>query len=139
MTDSATPSADADLDVVRQIIECIGVLDVDGMMALIADDFTLEFPYRADGGPRVLEGDAARAFLRAMPKLFTRMHMYDIVVHGKTATGEVVAEYRSDGLTKPGRAYPNVYVGFLQVRDGKVARWREYFDPNVVAAAFPAS
>ena len=65
--------------------------------------------------------DAARAFLRAMPKLFTRMHMHDITVQGKVASGEVVAEYKSDGLTKAGRAYPNVYVGFLEVRDGNPA------------------
>jgi ketosteroid isomerase-like protein len=138
---TATSGSDARLPdeaVVQRIIELIGTLDVAGVMELITDDFALEFPFRADGGPRRLEGDAARRFLQAMPKLFTRMDMHDIVVHGSTSSGEVVAEYRSNGLTKADRAYPNVYVGFLTIRHGKVALWREYFDPNVVAAAFPS-
>ena len=28
--------------------------------------------------------------------------------------------------------------GFFTVRDGRVAAWREYFDPTAIAAAFPA-
>jgi len=129
---------DPDETLARRAIELMSELDVQGVLEILADDFTLEFPFRHDGGPRVLDADASRSFLRAMPKLFTRMHMYDVVIHGKTGSGWVIAEYKSDGLTKAGRAYPNRYVGFLQVIDGKLARWREYFDPEVVSAAFPA-
>ncbi len=135
---TASEASDHDTALARRVIELVGDLDISTVLEHVTDDFALEFPFRHDGGPTELEGDAAKSFLRAMPKLFTRMHMYDIVVHGKTASGWVVAEYKSDGLTKAGRSYPNRYVGFLQMRDGKVARWREYFDPEVVAGAFPS-
>ncbi|MGD9704886.1 MAG: nuclear transport factor 2 family protein [Acidimicrobiia bacterium] len=131
-------SAEQDAAVVRQLIDLVGGFEIDAALGLVTDDVILEFPFRGDGGPRRLEGDEAKDFIRALPKLFSQMPFHDVVVHGRLPSGDVVAEYRSEGVTRSGRAYPNSYVGFFEVRDGRVRRWREYFDPNVVAAAFPA-
>jgi hypothetical protein len=128
---------DSDVAVVRQLIDLIGRFEIDAALELVTDDLVLEFPFRGDGGPRRLEGDDAKHFVRAMPKLFSQLPFVDVVVHGKVPSGTVVAEYRGDGITKKGRPYPNRYVGFFELRDGRVAYWREYFDPTVVAAAFP--
>jgi ketosteroid isomerase-like protein len=73
-----------------------------------------------------------------MPKLFEQLPMRDVVVHGHLSSGRIVAEYRSEGITRRGRPYVNTYVAFFEVRDARIAFWREYFDPNVVAAAFPS-
>ncbi len=127
---------DRDVEVVRQLIARIGRLEVDAALELLADDLVLELPFRGDGGPRRLEGDAARRFIRAMPKLFATLPFHDIVVHGALPSGQVVAEYASDGTTHTGRSYRNTYVAFFGVRDGRIATWREYFDPSVVDAAF---
>lgn len=129
--------ADRDTAVVRQLIELVGRLDVVAALELVTDDLVLEFPFRGDGGPRRLEGDGAKSFIRAMPKLFSQLPFRDVMVHGRLPSGQVVAEYTSDGITRTGRAYANSYVGFFELRGGRIAFWREYFDPNVVAAAFP--
>lgn len=126
----------ADLATVRRAIDAMGDLDIDAVFELLADEFVLELPFRADGGRRRMEGDDARAFMRALPKLLTEMPFHDVVVHGALPSGEIVAEYRSAGITKAGRDYSNTYVAFLTVADGRIVRWREFFDPNVVAAAF---
>jgi ketosteroid isomerase-like protein len=128
---------DDDLGTVRRALDAMGELDIAAVLALLDDEFVLELPFRADGGPRTLTDDDARAFMRAMPKLFREMPFHDVVVHGALPSGEIVAEYRSDGVTKAGRAYPNRYVAFFTMREGRIARWREFFDPNVVATAFP--
>lgn len=128
---------DDDLSTVRCAIDAMGELDIAKVFELLADDFVLELPFRADGGKRLLEADDARAFMRAMPELFVEMPFHDVVVHGQIPSGEVVAEYRSEGVTKAGRPYSNRYVAFFTVRDGRITRWREFFDPNVVATAFP--
>lgn len=127
-----------DIDIVRRVIEAIGELDMETAFALLADDVVLELPFRDDGGPPLLVGDEARRFMGAMPKLFASLGLYDIVVHGALPTGEIVAEYRSNGMTKAGRGYPNRYVSFFTVVDGRVTRLREFFNPAVVAAAFSA-
>lgn len=128
---------DRDVEVVRELIEKVGRLDVEAALELVADDLVLELPFRSDGGPRRLVGDAARRFVRAMPKLFATLPFHDVVVHGALPSGQVVAEYASDGTTVAGRSYRNSYVAFFGVRDGRIATWREYFDPTAIAAAFP--
>ena len=125
-----------DLGTVRRALDAMGRLDIAAVLESLDDEFVLELPFRADGGPRTLAGDDARAFMRAMPKLFSAMPFHDVVVHGALPSGEIVAEYRSEGVTKAGRAYPNRYVAFFAMRHGRIARWREFFDPNMVAAAF---
>jgi uncharacterized protein len=125
--------------IVQRLIERVGTLDIDAALELTTEDLVLDLPFRADGGPRHLEGKAARSFVAAMPKLFSRLPFPEIVVHGALPSGEIVAEYRSEGETRSGREYSNVYVGFFMLREGRIASWREYFDPNVVSAAFPAS
>lgn len=140
MPDSLESSAplhpDRDSSIVRVLIELVGRLEIDAALELVTDDLILELPFRADGGPRRLEGDDAERFVRAMPKLFSQLHFSDVVVHGQLPSGLVAAEYRSDGATRAGRPYANSYVALFEVRDGRIARWREYFDPNVVAGAF---
>jgi ketosteroid isomerase-like protein len=138
---STEPSAsggrtDDDVAVVEHVIALVGDLDIEAALELVTDDLILELPFRADGGPRRLEGDDAKRFMRVLPKLFSQMRFSDVVVHGQLPSGLVVAEYKSNGLTIAGSAYPNAYVGFFRLRQGRIAGWREYFDPNVVAAAF---
>lgn len=121
-----------DVKLVRHVIE----LNIRDVLPLLSDDLVLELPFRHDGGPRVLRGEPARLFLAGMADLFSRLDFYDVVVHGQLPSGTVVAEYRSNGRTRAGRAYSNAYVALLTVRDRQVATWREYFDPTVVSAAF---
>jgi uncharacterized protein len=125
-----------DLDVVRAALDCVSELDIEGALALTTDDFVLEFPFRGDGGPDRLQGADAATFMRALPKLFTQMKFSDVTVHGAVPSGIVVAEYRSNGITRAGRAYPNAYVGFFELRDHRICLWREYFDPTVITSAF---
>ncbi len=137
LEDTSPRRADRDAATVRQLLEMVGRLEIDDALGLVTDDLILELPFRGDGGPRRLEGDDAVRFIRAMPKLFSQLCFRDVVVHGRLPSGLVAAEYRSDGATSAGRPYANSYVGLFEVRDGRIARWREYFDPNVVAGAFP--
>jgi ketosteroid isomerase-like protein len=48
----------------------------------------------------------------------------------------VIAEYRSDGLTRDGRPYRTTYISVFELRDGRIVLAREYFDPSVIAQAF---
>jgi ketosteroid isomerase-like protein len=127
-----------DLEVVRAAIDCVSELDIDGVLELTTEDLVLEFPFRGDGGPRRLEGMDARKFMRALPKLFSQMKFSDVTVHGPVPSGVIVAEYRSNGVTRAGRPYPNAYVGFFELREQRIFLWREYFDPLVVDRAFPS-
>ena len=124
-----------DTEVVARALQAVSDLDLDGAMRWIADDIVLELPYRAGGHPTTLVGADARAFIRFLGKVFSRMEFYDVVVHGATQSGVIAAEYKSNGLTKAGATYRNVYAAFFKVGDGRVTYWREYFNPDVIATA----
>lgn len=125
-----------DAAVVRKVLELISDLRADEALQLVADDLLLEMPVRHDGGPPEMRGEAARRFIGAIPKLFSRMNFTEITVHGTTPGGVIAAEYASDGATRAGEPYRNRYAGFFEVRNGKIVRWREYFDPVVIKTAF---
>lgn len=130
------PSASNDETVVRKLLEAVSALRIDDAAALLSPDLLLELPFRHDGGQSVLRGEAALRFIRSMSRLFSRMDFIGITVHGRAGSGVIAAEYRSNGLTKAGESYVNGYAGFFDVRDGKVTRWREYYDPVVIQKAF---
>lgn len=126
----------SDEAIVRRVLELVSELRVDEALGLVAEDLLLELPFRHDGGPGEMRGEAARRFIHAMPKLFSRMNFTSITVHGRARSGTICAEYRSDGRSQGGEPYRNAYAAFFVVRDGKIAEWREYFDPMVVRTTF---
>ncbi len=135
---SANDAAEIDIAVVRQAIAAMSALDIPTVLALLADEFVLELPFRSDGGPRRLHGENALAFVAGLAKLLSELNFTDVVVHGALPSGLIVAEYASNGLTRSGRGYLNRYVAFFAVTHGRIEVWREYFDPTVVAEAFPS-
>jgi uncharacterized protein len=125
----------SDVEIVARVLAAVSDLDVGAARRCLADDLVMELPYRGGGFPTTLVGDDAHTFMRRMPKLFTRLAFYDVVIHGSTPSGIIAAEYRSDGLTRTGAPYLNTYAAFFEVADGRVTRWREYFNPDVIAEA----
>ena len=132
---SVRGSEGTEVELVERVIRAVGVLNIDEAERWLADEFVLELPYRGGGYPTVLAGRDARAFMRLLPKLFSRMDFTSISVHGPTTSGLIAAEYESNGLTRAGRPYLNRYAAFFEVGQGRVTRWREYFNPEVLAAA----
>ena len=125
-----------DAAIVRKLLEALSEMRVADALAVLSPNLQLELPARHDGGKPVMQGEAAMKFVSAMPKLFKSLNFTEITVHGSTTSGVVAAEYRSNGLTHGGEPYCNTYAGFFELKDGKVTRWREYYDPIVIANTF---
>jgi uncharacterized protein len=126
---------EAPAEIVRRVIQAVGALDIVTARQWLADDLVLELPFRAGGHSRRLVGRDAHAFMGLLPRIFDRMDFTTIEVHGATPSGVIAAEYVSNGLTRTGQPYPNAYAAFFEVSNGKVTRWREYFNPDVIVAA----
>lgn len=61
----------------------------------------------------------------------------DFQVHRQVATGNVVMNERTDVMRfKNGSELPLPVMGVFEIRDGKIAAWRDYFDMATVTAAF---
>jgi uncharacterized protein len=117
---------------VTDYLEAINRWDFDTMKVLLHPDVSYELPYAPEPFPRVTKGlDATIEFIRGIPAFLDTENLHDITVHEFASDpNELLAEYKSDTrITTTDRNYRNNYVLRVTVRDDKIIRFAEYFDP----------
>jgi uncharacterized protein len=125
---------------IRELLALAGAMDVEGMARFLAPDIVMELPYAPPPLPRRYDGlSAVLGFQRASAALFSSFTIEVERVHVAESATVVVAEYRSVGVVADsGRPNRNRYVTVFELDPGgRVRRWREFYDPAVVQAAFP--
>lgn len=103
--------------------------DIDGVMALFADDATFTLPGKSDEMRSAGVYDKARLrrlFDRRTSQLPAGLRMS---VRAVVAEGDVVVvEATSRGEFTDGRVYEQRYLNLFRIADGKIAETREYND-----------
>ncbi|APU17426.1 MULTISPECIES: nuclear transport factor 2 family protein [Actinoalloteichus] len=123
-----TPSA---LDVFRQALTSLQTGEVQAWLDLCTEDVVFEFPFARPGQPRSVEGRQAlgeyltgvmsRTHVDGLSSLETHQTLNpDVAIIEMTATGTVAGT---------GEPYQMSYVVVLTVRDGLIARYRDYWNP----------
>lgn len=107
--------------------------DIDGWLAMIAEDVVVETPFAPAGQPTRFEG------LREIDMRFgnARRPMLEFTFNDEqifaTEDPELwMATCTSQGRQSDGRTYSNIYCWLLRIRGGKIIWWREYYDPQQV-------
>lgn len=107
----------------------------DSLLGLFTEDVIFEFPYAPDGLPKRLDGIAALAahLERLGPLLsFGTMRLGDVHTAGET----VIFEFSCTGKgTKTGKPYNQNYISVVTLREGRIARYKDYWNPLVVLQA----
>jgi ketosteroid isomerase-like protein len=132
----------SNLAVVRRYIDAINAWDFDTKRALLAEDAVFEMPYAPEGFERRIVGrDNIIAFLETIPAIIDAENLHDVRLETYNSDpGEIVAEYRSDMVIKPhGAEYRNEYVSRFSLRDGRITRFAEYYDPIRLVVALGGS
>ncbi len=85
-----------------------------------------------------MEPAVGRAAIEVFIAEFTAMcHGVDFRVHRQLADGDLVFNERTDVLRlKNGKTVELPVTGVFEIRDGRIAAWRDYFDMAAVTAAF---
>lgn len=125
---------------IRELLALAGAMDVEGLARHLAPDIVMELPYAPAPLPRRYDGlSAVLGFQRASAALFSSFSIAVERVHVVEDAPVVVAEYRSDGVVAATHGpYRNRYITVFELDPGgRVRRWREFYDPAVVQAAFP--
>ncbi|PWS34271.1 hypothetical protein DFH01_24905 [Falsiroseomonas bella] len=107
----------------------------DSLLGLFTHDVVFEFPYAPDGLPRRLEGTAAlAAHLERLGPLLTFGPMELGKVHAVADT--VVFEFSCSGEgVATGAPYNQLYISVVTLREGRIAHYRDYWNPLVVLTA----
>jgi ketosteroid isomerase-like protein len=125
---------------IRELLALAGAMDVEAMARFFAHDIVMELPYAPPPLPRRYDGlSAVLGFQRATVALFSKFAIEIERVHVVETPPVVVAEYRSDGVVAAtGGPYRNRYITVFELDPGgRIRRWREFYDPAAVHAAFP--
>lgn len=108
------------------------LLDDDAVFDVAYLPAASSFPNPARGAKAVRD-----VFENLTASMFSRLDFTVVETYLGADPGVIVVEYVSSGVAAPtGRPYSNRYVGIFTVRDGKVARWREYHNPERMVEAF---
>lgn len=109
------------LETVRAFIAHIEAKDIESALALCADDIE----YDNVPMPKAHGIGEVRQFLGPFIEGATAIEW---VVHREAATGDVVMNERTDRFQLGDRWLEIAVAGVWELRDGKIALWRDYFD-----------
>ena len=117
-------SAEANTEVVRRLNQALTDRDWAAVRELVAEDCEwTEVPSgEVIDGVETLIG-LLRTFTAAFPDF--RVHSTALIAQGDL----VASEWRGSGThAASGRAFRRTGVGIVELRDGKIVRYRDYFD-----------
>jgi limonene-1,2-epoxide hydrolase len=118
---------------VNDFIRSVVRKDLDAALALVADDIEYDnVPMGKVFGPQGVRS-VLEPFIAGASEI-------DWVVHREASSGEIVFNERTDRFHIGGRWLEIPVVGVWQVRGGKIALWRDYFDmPTFTAQMTPSA
>ncbi|QQM29612.1 nuclear transport factor 2 family protein [Martelella lutilitoris] len=121
----------------RQALGDALALDASTLLDMCAEDVVFEFPYHPPGFTERLEGRAAlEIYLPIVSKLIS---IESVTLHEAfiSARGDMAAiEFSCKGHSpKTGARYDQDYVSIIGLRDGRITRYRDYWNPLVVLSA----
>ncbi len=124
-------------EIVRELFRRISAQEYERAVDLLEERFRFELPYVSPDVPAPVSGrEAFLATMKSSLGAFDPMCMELLSLHELVGTEQIVAEYTTDTRYLPtGRPYRNRYVGFFRFEGERIAFWREYHNPDVLAEA----
>jgi limonene-1,2-epoxide hydrolase len=108
-------------EIVSQFIHALERKEIDTALALAADDIE----YHNIPMDKVNGVGAVREFLEGF---LAGSEGLEWVIHHQLADGDLVMNERTDKFKMNGRWLELPVVGVFELKDGKIASWRDYFD-----------
>ncbi|QZT58547.1 MULTISPECIES: nuclear transport factor 2 family protein [Mycolicibacterium] len=136
----AGPEDDA-INLVRRLLLAEGARDLRTIYALLDPEVVFEMPF-APSGFSTIHGrsallDLLASFIDADVGTYVVWSL-DVSALHLVSPGELVfAEYSAEAQTRTGAAYQQNYVAKFGIRDGRIASWREWFNPLPLDSRLP--
>jgi limonene-1,2-epoxide hydrolase len=122
--------ADNPIDIVQRFCDSWAAGDLDATMAFFADDAEYHnIPVDPVKGVDAIRATIAGFTTGVDSVVFEMRHI--------AAAGDVVLTERLDVFTFPNGRVALPVMGTFELRDGKIAAWRDYFDMNQFMSQLP--
>jgi len=131
MTEQTTSSAS---EIFEQALPGIRAGDLSDLLQRCIDDVVFEFPFAPADRPGRVEGhDAVREYLGPIFARTQTHGLSSLVMHQTVDPAVAVIEFTATAQIGGGPAREVSYVVVLTVRDGQIARYRDYWNPLPLA------
>ncbi|GAA3174002.1 MULTISPECIES: nuclear transport factor 2 family protein [Streptomyces] len=127
-------------DLYRHGLRLLLAADIDGWVALWDEDGVFEFPFAPPGAPARLEGRAAvAAYMRDYPAHIALHAFPRLEIHETRDPETIVVEMAARGrAVVEDEPFAMDYIAVVTVRDGRIVRYRDYWNPlNAPASLRP--
>ncbi len=103
----------------------------DNFIAMMADDFVMEFPYARPGMQRRIEGrEAVLGYLMTVAGGVSIDTVDNVVVHETGDPEVVIVEFQAHGRAlKVDEPYDQSYISVIRARGGRMVHYKDYWNP----------
>lgn len=105
---------------------------------LFTEDAVHEYPYAPAPFAKQVEGrDAITAYIANVTQSATQWNFTNFTFWTTSDPNTVFVEFEGSALvTATGKRYQQIYVGRITMREGKIANYREFWNPGWILDAF---
>lgn len=105
---------------------------------LWAEDAVVEFPYAPAGLPAKLDGKSAIvAYYQDAPQNMRFLSAKPPTIYASTDPDVVISELEAEfHIVSTDKPYKQIYISVLRMKNGKIASYREYWNPLRVLESF---
>jgi uncharacterized protein len=123
---------------VRNFLHLLSEKDLSAWIDLWTEDAVQDMPFSPPEFPKRLEGKKAIArHYSSLPQTVGKMVFLDLKLYPMQDPNWILAEYRGEiEVLATGRFYNNRYCGLFQFKNGKIALFREYYNPLTLREGF---
>ncbi len=124
-------------DAMTKFTELILQEDIPQWIELFHEDAVFEYPYAPPGFPQRYVGKQAMfEQFKDFPKMFRFHEFADVQMHQTLDPDLLVVEFLGRGeVLTTGKPYNQRYISVVQMKDGKIFHYRDYWNPLVVLEA----
>ncbi len=121
--------------VVEDFFDALEARKLQNVLATLNDGVVQEMPLSPNNFPKSLNG------IDAMRNQYTGVmdytQSYEREYFGSNDPNTVLVKYNGTVTTGEGKPYNNSYVGLFTIENGKISRFIEYFNPNILLNSWP--
>jgi ketosteroid isomerase-like protein len=105
--------------------------DYDAMLDLFDEDVIFEFPFVPKPLPKQLEGSAAlQQHLEMLDNIIEITSFTNPIIHVSADSPVFFAQFEGSGiLLAEGKPYEQQYISVVELMNGKIVRYQDYWNP----------
>lgn len=125
-------------DIMEHFVQSMLEKDMDRWIELWDDEAVFEFPYAPAGFPAKIEGKSAiYDYIKDFPEKINISHFTPPAVYQTPDPTIALAEFACEGtVIATDMPYNQTYISFIKIKDGKIVRYKDYWNPLTVIEAF---